>query len=153
MNGLADRARRGPAITTTRSCPTQELIADINITPFTDVLLALLIIFMILAAITTPPGFQKQVPDRAAARKSLTLPHRPILVEVTSADRITLDGATAPFARLYLMMAAAIARHQRLGESIHIELLTGVGTSYNAVIKILDAARQAGDEDVGFVIQ
>ncbi|HKW45173.1 MAG TPA: biopolymer transporter ExbD, partial [Candidatus Eremiobacteraceae bacterium] len=37
-------------------------MAEINITPFTDVLLVLLIIFMILAALNTPPGFQKDLP-------------------------------------------------------------------------------------------
>ena len=42
-----------------------EVMAEINITPFTDVLLVLLIIFMILAALVTPPGFQKNLPDRA----------------------------------------------------------------------------------------
>jgi biopolymer transport protein ExbD len=33
------------------------VMAEINITPFTDVLLVLLIIFMILAARVAPPGF------------------------------------------------------------------------------------------------
>ncbi len=40
-------------------------MAEINITPFTDVLLVLLIIFMILAALVTPPGFQKNLPDKS----------------------------------------------------------------------------------------
>lgn len=42
-----------------------EVMAEINITPFTDVLLVLLIIFMILAALVTPPGFQKNLPDKS----------------------------------------------------------------------------------------
>jgi biopolymer transport protein ExbD len=33
-----------------------DVMAEINITPFTDVLLVLLIIFMILAALAAPPG-------------------------------------------------------------------------------------------------
>jgi biopolymer transport protein ExbD len=39
------------------------VMAEINITPFTDVLLVLLIIFMILAALVAPPGFEKQLPN------------------------------------------------------------------------------------------
>ena len=46
-----------------------EVMAEINITPFTDVLLVLLIIFMILAALVTPPGFQKNCPTSP-------IPHR-----------------------------------------------------------------------------
>jgi len=41
------------------------VMAEINITPFTDVLLVLLIIFMILAALVAPPGFEKQLPDKS----------------------------------------------------------------------------------------
>src|SRR5580693_5172461 len=40
-----------------------DVMAEINITPFTDVLLVLLIIFMILASLVTPPGFQKELPN------------------------------------------------------------------------------------------
>lgn len=72
-----------------------EFMTEINITPFTDVLLVLLIIFMILAALATPPGFQKRFPGPPG-------------------------------------FADANAR-------------------YDWIIKVLDAARQAGDEDVGFV--
>ena len=45
-----------------------EVMAEINITPFTDVLLVLLIIFMILAALITPPGFQKELPNNTTIR-------------------------------------------------------------------------------------
>ena len=41
-----------------------EVMAEINITPFTDVLLVLLIIFMILAALVAPPGFEKELPNK-----------------------------------------------------------------------------------------
>jgi len=42
----------------------EEVMAEINITPFTDVLLVLLIIFMILAALVAPPGFEKELPNK-----------------------------------------------------------------------------------------
>jgi biopolymer transport protein ExbD len=140
--------------TQARSFPAPELMAEINITPFTDVLLVLLVIFMILVAITTPPGFQKQVPyPHEPPHGPAVIAHHPILVEVTAGDRIRLDGAAITFTHLYQMMVATIALHEQRGESCHIELVADADTSYNAIIKILDAARQAGDEDVGFVIE
>src|ERR1700691_632284 len=48
----------------TGSAQDDAVMAEINITPFTDVLLVLLIIFMILAALVAPPGFEKQLPDK-----------------------------------------------------------------------------------------
>jgi biopolymer transport protein ExbD len=138
-------------MTQTRSPSSAEIIAEINITPFTDVLLVSLIIFMILAALSTPPGFQTQVasPQRHAGSQQPT----PILVAVTATDAVTLDGKATPFARLFAMMSAAIDRHKKRLQSLHIELVADPKTSYNAIIKILDAARQAGDEDVGFVLR
>ena len=41
------------------------VMAEINLTPFTDVLLVLLIIFMLLAALVAPPGFEKKLQNAA----------------------------------------------------------------------------------------
>jgi len=112
-----------------------QCMPDINITPFTDVLLVLLIIFIILAAVTAPPGFQKQLSSpRPKFISDPPLGSHQILVEVTAKDRVSLDGKPILFTQIYQMMAATIA-------------------SYNTIIKLLDAARQAGDEDLGFMVQ
>ena len=138
---------------TTSSRETQYM-AEINITPFTDVLLVLLIIFILLAALATPPGFQKQLSQpQPKLTPEPSIESHQILVEVTANDRVSLDGQAIPFARLYQMMAATIAFHDRHGYSRHIALYADTNASYNAIIKILDAARQAGDEDVGFMVQ
>jgi biopolymer transport protein ExbD len=76
-----------------------------------------------------------------------------ILVEVTATDRVSVDGKVIQFAQLYQIMAATIAFHDRHGYSRRIALYADTNASYNAVIKILDAARQAGDENVGFMVQ
>jgi biopolymer transport protein ExbD len=142
-------------MTTTSSARETQVMADINITPFTDVLLVLLIIFMILAALATPPGFQKQLryPQPKHTNVDIIDGHKPIMVDVTAKDRISIDGTQVSFARLYQMMAATVAFHDHHRYSRHIALYADTNTSYNAIIKILDAARLAGDEDVGFVIQ
>jgi biopolymer transport protein ExbD len=131
-----------------------QCMADINITPFTDVLLVLLIIFIILAAVAAPPGFQKQLSNpRPKPILDPPLGSHQILVEVTAKDRVSLDGKPILFAQIYQMMAATIALHDRHGYSRHIALYADANASYNTIIKILDAARQAGDEDVGFMVQ
>jgi biopolymer transport protein ExbD len=141
-------------MTTTPSARETQVMADINITPFTDVLLVLLIIFIILAAVSAPPGFQKQLSSPSPKVVSDPPPGaRQILVEVTATDRVSLDGKVIQFAQLYQIMAATIAFHGRHGYSRHIALYANSNASYNAIIKILDAARQAGDEDIGFMVQ
>jgi biopolymer transport protein ExbD len=131
-----------------------EVMAEINITPFTDVLLVLLIIFMILAALSAPPGFQKQLPKKNTSPQNITksqLIHS-IDVEVTAKNRIYIDGKPVSSENLYQVMSNTIAFHRtHPGYNTHVSLLADLDASYNTIIKILDAARQAGDDDVGFV--
>jgi biopolymer transport protein ExbD len=133
-----------------------ETMAEINITPFTDVLLVLLIIFMLLAAAAVPPGFQKET----SANCSSCLVHHfddraPIVVEVAPGPRTTIDGVAVPAAQIYAAMAGAVLRHARnaVRLSTHIELIGSTDVPYDAIIRVLDAGRQAGDDDVGLVIR
>jgi biopolymer transport protein ExbD len=121
-------------------------MAEINITPFTDVLLVLLIIFMILAALVTPPGFEKQLGHPApSTRPAPSL--KKIDVIVSAAGAIFVDGRHVTETALYRSFAAEIARRGRLG----VSLTADVKAPYRIIIRILDAARQNGVEDVSFV--
>src|ERR1700689_4517689 len=81
-----------------------EVMAEINITPFTDVLLVLLIIFMILAALITPPGFQKDLPNKAAPTVNNNYPKKTIDVEVNDKGVIFVDGARTDQLGVYDVM-------------------------------------------------
>jgi biopolymer transport protein ExbD len=133
---------------------TEAAMAEINITPFTDVLLVLLIIFMLLAAMVAPPGFQKSSPN--APGKSRPSPDlRPIVVEITGTAAILVDGQAAQGLGLYAVMAAAVHRHEQNPRlyTRHIEIIGSAGAPYDAIIRVMDAGRQAGDDDVGLVIR
>src|ERR1700753_2450972 len=82
-----------------------EVMAEINITPFTDVLLVLLIIFMILAALITPPGFREQLPDkRDHAPPKLQQKNKSISVLVTDKGRIFVDNKESDVDHIYADM-------------------------------------------------
>jgi biopolymer transport protein ExbD len=124
-----------------------EVMAEINITPFTDVLLVLLIIFMILAALVTPPGFQKQLPGKSAAASQPKTPPKSIDVIVTDTGAISVDGQATDEHGLYAVMASDVRKRGKL----HVSITADSKVKYDLIIKILDAARLAGIEDVGFV--
>jgi biopolymer transport protein ExbD len=142
----------------TQAAQETEVMAEINITPFCDVLLVLLIIFMILAALAAPPGFQKELPkknDQPQKIQQSQLKHQ-ITVEVSATNRIFIDGKLVQISNLYPAMSDAVAFHKAhaaQGFLTHVSLIADAAASYNTIIKILDAARQAGDDDVGFVTQ
>jgi biopolymer transport protein ExbD len=124
------------------------VMAEINITPFTDVLLVLLIIFMILAALVAPPGFEKQLPDKSDSQP--TQPQHKtdnIDVLVNETGVIYVDGKRTDVAHIYTDMQDV---RKRKGDK-HVSLTADVKAPYGTIIRILDAAKIAGLEDVGFV--
>ncbi|HTW83063.1 MAG TPA: biopolymer transporter ExbD [Candidatus Sulfotelmatobacter sp.] len=125
-----------------------QVMAEINITPFTDVLLVLLIIFMILAALVAPPGFEKQLPNSDnsppthQAKKS-----DDIEVLVNEKGTIFVDGKKSDDVHIYGDMQAV----EKAKGNKHVSLTADVKAPYGTIIRILDAAKIAGLNDVGFV--
>ena len=132
---------------------TEGPLAEINITPFTDVLLVLLIIFMILAALNTPPGFQTKMPHPTSCVNCNPQTTNNIEVSVTAFGTVTIDGNRIAASNLYIAMASAVRNHTgRTGYSTHIDLAAAGAAPYGSIIKVLDAARDAGDDDVGLIV-
>ena len=122
-------------------------MAEINITPFTDVLLVLLIIFMILAALITPPGFQKELPNKNDNPSSQQNDPKKIDVEVNDKGVIFVDARKISEASLYYVMADTARRRGKL----HVSITADAKAPYGIIIRILDAAKLANLDDVGFV--
>lgn len=125
----------------------EDVMAEINITPFTDVLLVLLIIFMILAALVTPPGFEKELPNNNNSQPLNLKQHNDIEVIVNNKGVIFVDGQKTDEGGIYNVMLTERAKRGNK----HVSILADVKAPYGVVIRILDAAKIAGLEDVGFV--
>jgi biopolymer transport protein ExbD len=125
-----------------------EVMAEINITPFTDVLLVLLIIFMILAALITPPGFQKELPNHSnPSSTNKDDPKKTIEVDVNDKGVVFVDGTRTSEKDLYNEMARVVSRRGKL----HVSIVADAKAPYGLIIRILDAAKQVNLDDVGFV--
>jgi biopolymer transport protein ExbD len=125
-----------------------DVMAEINITPFTDVLLVLLIIFMILAALITPPGFQKELPNHSSpSNANKDDPKKTIEVDVNDKGVIFIDGTRTTEKDIYNEMARV---EQRRGK-LHVSIVADAKAPYGLIIRILDAAKQVNLDDVGFV--
>jgi biopolymer transport protein ExbD len=125
----------------------EEVMAEINITPFTDVLLVLLIIFMILAALVTPPGFEKELPNNNNSQPQTQQKHNDIEIDVNNKGVIFVDGTKTDQAGIYNVM---LVERQKKGPR-HVSIIADAKAPYGVIIRILDAAKIAGLEDVGFV--
>ena len=124
-----------------------DVMAEINITPFTDVLLVLLIIFMILAALITPPGFQKELPNNNNPSAVQSNPKKEIDIEVNDKGAIFVDGIRADERSIYGVIAKDVHKRGRL----HVAIAADAKAPYGTIIRILDAAKESNLDDVGFV--
>ena len=122
--------------------------AEINITPFTDVLLVLLVIFMILAALVVPPGFEKQFDKCTNTCTGHHAQLKNLDITITRAGTIRVDGSVVDATRIY----SALEAYSRRGH-YSVGLTADARAPYGAVIRVLDAAKESNLGAVTFVTQ
>ena len=117
-----------------------EVMATINITPFTDVLLVLLIIFIILAAVTKEPRLpDAKNTDKVKASQIVVIIDEKNNVQVGS-KTVPIQGASAAFKELQ-------AQTNHVYKSVIIK--ADPKASYGTVLQVMDAAKNEDLTDFG----
>ncbi len=122
-----------------------DFLSQINVTPFVDVMLVLLIIFMV-----TAPMLQKGVEVRLPHVKkapTIHLKEEPLVVTVKRSGTIFLDSHSFSLKTLAIKLKAL---HREVpGKKVLVRADGRV--EYEKVLKVLAAARAAGFTQVGLV--
>src|SRR5579863_9748048 len=122
------------------SAPEEDVMSTINITPFTDVLLVLLIIFMILTSLLKPPP----VPD---AKNKLKVSPSPIVVIISGKDEVQIGALQIPKDKIYDAFKAYF--YQLNGAQNDIIIKAAPTSKYGTVLTVMDAAKTAGFTEFG----
>jgi biopolymer transport protein ExbD len=117
-----------------------EVMSTINITPFTDVLLVLLIIFIILASVTKEP----RLPD--AYNKDKVQPSQ-IVVIIDEHDHIQIGSNTVSIADAKGAFAQLQDATDHKFKSVIIK--ADPKTSYGVILQLMDAAKSVNLTDFG----
>ena len=120
------------------------LMSEINITPFVDVMLVLLVIFMVTAPILVH-GIRVHLPTAAA--HALKAPEKTIVVAVTS-DRAVYINKFRVNLPVLTQKLSAIYRH-RTDKQIFLKASSSL--PYGYVIKVMAAIKEAGITKIGMV--
>ena len=113
----------------------EEVMSTINITPFTDVLLVLLIIFIILASVTKEPKLPlAKNEDKVEPSQIVVLINEKNQIQVGS-DTVDEAGATREFETL----AAATGHHLK-----SVIVKADPRANFGTILRVMDSAKNAG---------
>ncbi len=125
-------------------------ISEINMVPFIDVMLVLLIIFMVTAPLITTGVVD--LPSVGKARQKTETHVVELVVAADEQLRLRVDGKDLP--PLALADVAARVREAQAGvETTPVVISADRSVRYESVVKVMDALQRAGVQRVGLSVK
>ena len=122
-----------------------EPLAEINITPFVDVMLVLLIIFMVAAPLSVV-GVPVDLPNTAANSLSSDM-EEPLTVTITATGEVTIQNTITALDELVAKLSAIASERT----SDRIFLRADGANDWDTVAKIMGALNAGGFSNIGLV--
>ncbi len=122
-----------------------KLIAEINITPFTDVVLVLLIIFMIATPFIYQSSLQVQLPQGSKSEES----SRDVIITINSRGEIFLEDAKLDLNTLKYKLRTTLKGRPDASVIINGDR----EVKYNVVMQVMDVLTQSGVKNPGLGIE
>jgi biopolymer transport protein TolR len=122
------------------------LIEGINITPLTDVVLVLLVIFMIATPLLIRSEIKVNLPRTAAADAA---GQKTIVVTIDAVGNIYLDGARVALAQ----MASALSSTLKKRPSAAVIIMGDRDVRYDLVVRVLEIARTSGVNKLSLAVE
>jgi biopolymer transport protein TolR len=120
-------------------------MAEINVTPFVDVMLVLLIIFMVAAPMLTV-GVLVELP-KTAANALPTDQEEPLTVTLAADGSLSIQNTATPRDELIAKLRAIAAERS----NDRIFLRADGANSYETVVQVMGALNAAGFSNIGLV--
>ena len=140
-----------PAVTSTRRSR-RRTISEINMVPFIDVMLVLLIIFMVTAPLITPSTIQLPTVGKAAAQKS-----SPVQVLIAKDESVQITYKNTTQASSLASLAADVKKVEpatgALEQSVAVVVVADKSLRYETVMLAVDALRRGRITSVGLSVK
>ena len=133
--------------------PKRKLMGDINVVPYIDVMLVLLVIFMVTAPLLTQ-GIDVDLPKAAAQPLADTKNNEPLVLSIDADGRLYLsvgDHEDRPITegRVVELASAVIRRNP----ATPVLVKADQKVAYGAVVNGMVLLQQAGADKVGFLTE
>ncbi|HWU41219.1 MAG TPA: biopolymer transporter ExbD [Candidatus Acidoferrum sp.] len=120
-------------------------LAEINVTPFVDVVLVLLVIFLITAPMLLG-GIDVRVPKTATRNIQ---PEERLVLSITRDRGVFLDNQPISLDRLSKVLGGMVRRNPKAA----VFLKADEAVAYGTVMKVMDVIKKAGVDRVGMVTE
>lgn len=124
-----------------------QMVSEINVTPFVDVMLVLLIIFMVTAPMMTQ-GIDVKLPESSAS--AIPTEEERVVVSIAKEKTIYINESVVDFDALGSKLAAIYQNQQR---HQGVFLRADESIPYGYVVQVMGAIRQAGIDQIGMVTE
>lgn len=131
-------------------------MAEINVVPYIDVMLVLLVIFMITAPLLTQ-GVQVDLP-KAASKPLSAAEKEPLIVSVDAQGQYFLNISSTPGvpineATLMQKVGAELSKAKREGREQRVYVKGDQSVNYGRVVHAMVVLQKAGAPSVGLITQ
>jgi biopolymer transport protein TolR len=125
-------------------------INEINMVPFIDVMLVLLIIFMVTAPLITP-----SLIDLPTVGKARRTPDRKLEVVIGKDEKLVLKSGDQSRSLSIAELAASVVAVQagQPAESVAVVISADRSVKYESVVMVMDTLQRAGVQRVGLSVQ
>lgn len=129
-------------------------ISEINVVPYIDVMLVLLVIFMITAPMLTQ-GVTVDLP-KAASQNLQPTDREPIIVSVNQQGTYFLNISSTPAdpieaQAMVVRVAAELELAKQTNQKLNVLVKGDQGVAYGKVVQAMALLKQAGAEQVGLL--
>ena len=126
-----------------------EAITEINVTPFVDVMLVLLVIFMVTANYIVNQSINIQLPK---ADTGQLIQSRNLAFVIDKESRVYLDGQPVDVLLLGDKITAFKAK-QPDGTTVQALISADTATPHGAVVKVIDVIRKSGITELAINVE
>ena len=120
-------------------------ITSINVTPFVDIILVVLIIFMATAPIIAKRALQVDIPKAAHHERAATEAKQ---IVYNAKRELVIENRKVSLAQLEMMLAAGV----KADPDLRVTLSADKTIAYGDIVALLDQVRAAGVKKIGLEV-
>ncbi len=143
----------GVSISNLRGKRTRRALSEINVVPYIDVMLVLLVIFMVTAPMIAPSVVNLPTIGNAAPQPQMP----PVIVNIRAGGELSILYKEGDVAREQTMTSAALTaflqRRQPMYANQPVVIAADKRVQYDAVMKVMSELKQQGIKRVGLLVK